>query len=146
MTNPESNISSYTLIGIEGWFTGETFHTSGDNTLIGRSPGCQIQIEDPAVSKQHARLFFSEGKWFVEDLNSSNGTYVNSHLIQKPKILKPKDIIRFGTHSFRFFPGPPESIPKPVKLLSKKWTWLFVAGCLLLGLAGLIIMLINLLS
>jgi pSer/pThr/pTyr-binding forkhead associated (FHA) protein len=146
MTNPDLNISSYTLIGIEGWFTGETFHTSGDNTLIGRSPGCQIQIEDPAVSKQHARLYFSGGKWFVEDLNSSNGTYVNSHPIQKPKILKPNDVIRFGTHSFRFFPGPPESIPRPVKLLVKKWVWLVVAVLLFLGLAGLIMILVNFLS
>jgi pSer/pThr/pTyr-binding forkhead associated (FHA) protein len=143
MTNPDLNISSYTLIGIEGWFSGETFHTSGDNTLIGRSPGCQIQIEDPAVSKQHARLYFSDGKWLVEDLNSANGTFVNSHPIQKPKILKPNDVIKFGTHSFRFFPGPPEAIPKPARLFLNKWGRLIVTVLLLLGLAGIIVMLIH---
>jgi len=137
MADQNITITSYTLIGIEGWFSGETFHTSGDNTLIGRSPGCQIQIEDPAVSKQHARLYFSEGKWFVEDLNSSNGTYVNSHPIQKPRSLKPNDILRIGTHSFRFFPGPPEAIPKPFKRSLNKWVWLIAAGLLVLGLAGL---------
>ncbi len=145
MTNQNLSITSYTLIGIEGWFSGETFHTSGDNTLIGRSPGCQIQIEDPAVSKQHARLYTSEGKWFIEDLNSSNGTYLNSHSIQKPKSLKPNDVIRVGTHSFRFFPGPPESIPTPVKRLFNKWVRLIAVGLMLLGLAGLIMMFINLL-
>ena len=146
MTNQNLNITSYTLIGIEGWFSGETFHTSGDNTLIGRSPGCQIQIEDPAVSKQHARLYFSGGKWFIEDLNSSNGTYVNAHAIHKPKCLKPNDVLRFGTHSFRFFPGPPESIPTPVKLFLHKWVWLIVAGIILLGAAGLILLVFNFLS
>ena len=135
MTNQDLNLASYTLIGIEGWFSGETFHTSGDNTLIGRSPGCQIQIEDPAVSKQHARLYFSDGKWFVEDLNSSNGTFVNAHPIQKPKCLKPNDIIRLGTHSFRFFPGPPESIPTPAKQFVNKWVWILAAVFLLTGSA-----------
>lgn len=146
MTNNKANMPSYTLIGMEGWFSGEIFHTCGNNTLIGRSPGCQIQIEDPAVSKQHARLYFQDNRWFVEDLDSSNGTYVNSQRVEKSKRLKPNDVIHFGTHSFRFFPGPPEAIPSRSQIFLNRWAWLIITIVVTLGIIGTLLVLFNLLG
>lgn len=44
---------------------------------VGRDPACDIVVVDPYVSRVHARIFYKDGKWYVEDLGSRNGTYVN---------------------------------------------------------------------
>ena len=50
--------------------------------FIGRFPTNDIVLPDPYVSRKHARIFFSEGKWYIEDLNSTNGTIVNNEDIR----------------------------------------------------------------
>jgi len=52
------------------------------NYIVGRDPSCDIVIPDPYVSRKHLRLFFEEGKWFVVDLGSKNGTFVNGEDIR----------------------------------------------------------------
>ncbi|MCA9548301.1 MAG: FHA domain-containing protein, partial [Myxococcales bacterium] len=49
----------------------------GRETSIGRHPACTITVAQASVSRKHARIFFEAGGYYVEDLNSSNGTYVN---------------------------------------------------------------------
>lgn len=44
--------------------------------IVGRDPTCDIVIVDPYVSRVHAKIFYRDGKWYVEDLGSRNGTYV----------------------------------------------------------------------
>ncbi|MEM0045452.1 MAG: FHA domain-containing protein [Desulfurococcaceae archaeon] len=53
----------------------------GDYT-VGRDPTCDVVILDPYVSRKHMRIFNREGTWFVEDLGSRNGTFVNGENIQ----------------------------------------------------------------
>jgi len=50
--------------------------------IIGRDPSCQVVLTDPYVSKKHVRLFYRDGKWYVEDLGSRNGTYINGEDIR----------------------------------------------------------------
>jgi len=47
------------------------------STTIGRSVECELRLDDTYVSQQHARIFDRSGNWYVEDLGSTNGTYVN---------------------------------------------------------------------
>lgn len=65
---------------------------------IGRSPNTDIQIDNLAVSKRHARLIGQKGQFVVEDLNSTNGTLLNNEKISKA-ILKHNDIILVGKHT-----------------------------------------------
>ncbi len=49
-----------------------------DDLLIGRHPDCDVVLAGPAVSRRHARLVFRDGAWILQDLDSTNGTLVNS--------------------------------------------------------------------
>src|ERR1700751_1771423 len=60
-----------------GGRAGESFVPQGERTLIGRSPDCAIFLDDVTVSRRHAVLLEREGRWFVEDQGSLNGTFVN---------------------------------------------------------------------
>ena len=67
-------------------------------TTIGRAPGCAVVVDDPRVSKLHARLFHSGGRWVVEDLGSTNGTLLNDHVLDLAKNVGPGDRIQVGEH------------------------------------------------
>ena len=75
-----------------------------ENATIGRSKKCDIYINDKYLSKEHARIFFDRDKFFIEDLNSTNGTFVNGKEITTahPVKLKDNDKISFGDVSFIF--------------------------------------------
>lgn len=49
----------------------------GEEMTVGRAAGCQVKVDDSYASQLHARVFRKEGQVFVEDLGSTNGTYVN---------------------------------------------------------------------
>lgn len=68
---------------------------------IGRDVECQIRINDPAVSRHHARLVCLYDEWFAEDLRSTNGTFVNQSRIMK-QILNHQDTLRIGDQELRF--------------------------------------------
>jgi hypothetical protein len=72
-----------------------TFRLSGP-LEVGRAETCQVRLEDTYISQVHARLFARDGAWFVEDLGSTNGTYVNDHRVQAPVEVHPGDIVRIG--------------------------------------------------
>ncbi|MBN1103404.1 MAG: SpoIIE family protein phosphatase [Deltaproteobacteria bacterium] len=57
------------------------FEIGGETTTLGRSPDNDIRIEDPSVSRRHARILRKDGGFFIEDLGSSNGTWVNGRLM-----------------------------------------------------------------
>jgi len=73
----------------------------GDGWIIGRGNACQIKISDPSVSRQHIRFRYSQGHWFIQDLQSSTGTYVNNLKVEAAT-LKQGDIIRIGSSEFEF--------------------------------------------
>jgi len=65
---------------------------------IGRHPKNDIQIDSLSVSSQHARIVRYHGKYLIEDLNSTNGTYLNKKKISKEK-LADNDVITIGKHT-----------------------------------------------
>jgi pSer/pThr/pTyr-binding forkhead associated (FHA) protein len=65
--------------------------------VVGRAPECDLRIDDTYASQQHARLFGKNESWYVEDLGSTNGTFVNDQKLAAPAIVQPGDKIRVGT-------------------------------------------------
>jgi pSer/pThr/pTyr-binding forkhead associated (FHA) protein len=71
-----------------------------NRVLIGRSALCDIHIDDQFVSKQHALLVWNDESVVMIDLNSSNGTFVNSRRI-KSRVLRHSDVISLGDHRIK---------------------------------------------
>ncbi len=63
---------------------------------IGRDPACDVQLLDETVSGQHARLWYRNKQWWIEDLLSTNGTMLNDEKVETPTILINEDEIRIG--------------------------------------------------
>ena len=75
---------------------GKTFPLTGEIT-IGRSEQCQVRVEgDTYVSSVHARIFQRDGSYMVEDLGSTNGTYLNRRRITAPAELQRGDHVKVG--------------------------------------------------
>lgn len=64
--------------------------------VIGRSPASTLVVEDEYASARHARLYEQGGTWWIEDLGSTNGTFVDDERIQGPRELKPGLSVRIG--------------------------------------------------
>jgi pSer/pThr/pTyr-binding forkhead associated (FHA) protein len=71
-------------------------HRLSGTLEIGRESSCQIRPEDTYISQQHARIFERNGSWVVEDLGSTNGTYLNQQKVTVPSQISPGDRIRIG--------------------------------------------------
>ena len=71
-------------------------------TLIGRSSDCQVTIEDPLVSRQHAQIVIDGDEALLEDLGSRNGVKLNGSPVKKPTPLKDGDRLRIGTQELVF--------------------------------------------
>ncbi len=74
---------------------GRQFQVIGETT-IGRAAGCQVTLDDTFMSQLHARIYPTGDGVAVEDLGSTNGTYVNRHRVTAPTIALPGDQIQFG--------------------------------------------------
>jgi hypothetical protein len=79
---------------------GKTYNL-GERTTIGREPGNGIAIPEPHVSALHAVVYLSGGSYWIEDLGSTNGTFVNGLPVREPTILTPGDDIYVGKVTFR---------------------------------------------
>jgi len=75
---------------------------TGTEVILGRSPDCQITIDDPLVSRRHARIVIENGEARVSDLGSRNGVRVNGSLIRGEAVLKHNDRVRLGTQDLVF--------------------------------------------
>ncbi len=80
---------------------GDHFDLFGGVSL-GRSADADIRLDDRYASGFHARVFNRGGGYFVEDLNSTNGTLLNSRELHGEAELSPGDVIRIGDTEFRF--------------------------------------------
>ena len=82
------------------------FPMDKDAFIIGRKPENDIQIDNPVVSGKHARIFKEGRKVVLEDLGSTNGTFVNKKKVSKCE-LKHKDIVFIGKHTIVFLSDDP---------------------------------------
>lgn len=84
------------LVVKQGPNSGEEYPLDKLPAVIGRQPGADIMIDDKRISRQHARLTERNGQLQIEDLGSSNGTFVNGERIASPRILQDGDQIGLG--------------------------------------------------
>jgi hypothetical protein len=77
----------------------------GEGAVLGRGDQAEIRLEDPFASSRHARLGRQGGVMVVEDLGSTNGTYLNEELLSGPQPLHPGDRVRIGDSEFTYEEG-----------------------------------------
>ena len=88
------------LVIVDGRNAGMTFPLPPSCT-IGRAPDNSIVVPDQFISSHHARIYKSKkGEWVLEDLGSTNGSYLDEKQIAGPVIIKPGQLIRLGATSF----------------------------------------------
>jgi hypothetical protein len=85
-----------------GGRAGEHFLPQGERTTIGRSPDCDIFLDDVTVSRKHAVLVERNGSFSIEDLGSLNGTYVNRKRIESAANLQSGDEVQIGKYRLSF--------------------------------------------
>ena len=78
--------------------------------LIGRGNECDVRLDAEAVSRRHARIYYTPEGWRVEDLGSTNGTWVNDFPVQGVAALDDRDLIRCGRVWLRL-QASPEPVP-----------------------------------
>ncbi|HAV78546.1 MAG TPA: hypothetical protein DCX53_14455 [Anaerolineae bacterium] len=88
--------SQFQLIMRTGPTPGATFTLEGDQLNIGRDSTNEVSINDAEISRRHARLTFQGGKYVLEDLGSTNGTFVNGQRLAGPRVLKAGEVVSFG--------------------------------------------------
>jgi len=79
----------------------DTYALSDGVVVVGNSRDCDIHIQSQFISRHHAQLVNTNKGCVLGDLNSTNGTFVNSRRINK-RILRVGDIVTLGKHRFRF--------------------------------------------
>src|SRR5690349_9958721 len=84
------------IVIVEGSGAGREFGLAG-SAIAGRDPAAAIPLDDPEASREHASITPREGGAVVEDLGSTNGTYVGDDRITGPRDIMPGDRIRIGT-------------------------------------------------
>lgn len=99
-----------TLEILSGEMAGKTFSFS-EEAKVGKDPSCLVKINDPGVSRFHARIWKQGGALQIEDLGSSNGTYVNFKKRAKGELtpLGDRDIIFFGRTVTKLWADAPEA-------------------------------------
>ena len=86
----------------------DVFPLGAAEVVIGRHPAADIRFLDADMSRFHALISLSGGKWSIEDLGGANGVTVNGTRIQAPRVLHPSDVIIIGTRKFTVIKGKKE--------------------------------------
>jgi pSer/pThr/pTyr-binding forkhead associated (FHA) protein len=87
---------SANLLITDGALRGRTVRLGSAPILLGRSPACTVVLEDDYASNRHARIYPDRGGWWLEDLGSTNGTFVDGNRIEEPVELVPGRQVRIG--------------------------------------------------
>lgn len=99
--------------------SGQEFELAKPVMVLGRDPSVDIVLNSPGVSRQHARVTLQGYQYLIEDLGSSNGTFVNGVQISSPAPLRPNDQIALGSTLILIFqeeaPEQVETAPSPSK-------------------------------
>jgi two-component system, cell cycle response regulator len=83
---------------------GKRFALTRNEVVLGRGSDCDIQVDRDSVSRRHARVFRNTDQWMVEDLQSTNGSYVNDVPVQN-SMLRDADFLKIGAAIFKFLSG-----------------------------------------
>ncbi len=89
------------VIAALGYEPGTSFDIS-DGATLGRSEAAEIPVDDPFASSAHARIYPRGDFMQVEDMGSTNGTYLNGRRLRGPERLKVADVIRIGDSEYRY--------------------------------------------
>jgi hypothetical protein len=102
------------LVVRQGARAGTVFPLTADSVVLGREEGVDISLRDPEVSRQHARVSWQAGTYVLEDLGSTNGTFLNGMQITGQRPLRPGDSIGLGQTILVLQPqGTAEPTPPP---------------------------------
>ncbi|MEA3327145.1 MAG: FHA domain-containing protein [Chloroflexota bacterium] len=72
----------------------EIFHTP--EIILGRDPACDFPLSDDAISLRHCKINYHHNQWWAEDLDSTNGSFLNDSLIKTPIVLANGDVLKMG--------------------------------------------------
>jgi len=86
----------HALAVLEGPLAGQTIPLGGEPLVVGRAPDNAVVLQDDYVSSRHARFFAQDGRWYVEDLGSTNGTQVGGNRITNQVPLHVGTTVRLG--------------------------------------------------
>jgi len=92
----KSKVKGTRLVVVEGPLAGTEVPLEGAQITLGRAPDSTIVIDDDYASSRHARVYESEGSWVVEDLGSTNGTWIDRTRITTPTVLQMGAPLRIG--------------------------------------------------
>jgi pSer/pThr/pTyr-binding forkhead associated (FHA) protein len=90
------------LVIRQGTQAGMSFVISGNQVILGREEGLDIVLQDPEASRRHVRISWQGGRYVIEDLGSTNGTFVNGLQLTMPQALNPGDSIGIGQTALVF--------------------------------------------
>lgn len=91
----------YVITGVSG---GSRIPLDKRELFIGRAPSCELIVTDEFASSQHAKVVHIGGDWVIQDLDSTNGTYVDGVRIQTPEVLRMNVPVRVGKTTFELRP------------------------------------------
>ena len=86
----------HSLVVTAGSLTGTSLPLRESGTVIGRNPECALVLDDDFASGRHTRIFHREGAWFVEDLGSTNGTFLGNERLTGPVRVEAGSTLRIG--------------------------------------------------
>lgn len=87
----------HSLVVVEGTLSGTSVPLRGSGVLLGRNPECSLVLDDDFASGRHARIFEENGQWYVEDLGSTNGTYLGGQRLTIPMEVREGSRVKIGT-------------------------------------------------
>lgn len=137
----------YVLRGVSGAAFGRNFPVVGATT-VGRAPECAIQLDEPGMSRTHARLLPSDDALLLEDLGSANGIFLNGRRVLRGEA-RPGDEVGFDTLRFRLLaPGqvetPAAADTRKAEAGKRPWSspWMWIAAAVaVLGALSLAVLL-----
>ncbi len=144
------------LVVSQGTKVGTTYYITSAEAILGRDEETDISVRDPEVSRRHARISWQSGNYYIEDLGSTNGTFLNSSLVTSPQPLRSGDTIGLGQTLFVFqteadamptqpppkpaYTAPPPSPPPPAAVAPTAEPTSGGSRCLLWGCGCLILL------
>jgi pSer/pThr/pTyr-binding forkhead associated (FHA) protein len=116
-------VRAFHLVMQQGPTPGHTIELNTAEFVLGRDPGCEFVINDIEVSRRHARLIAQSGGYVIEDLGSTNGTFVEGERVRSVRPLKSGENIQLGESISLRYEAEPETSARDLSPLLKTPLW-----------------------